>query len=780
MREMTGHGLHGGTAAWALLALLPAAPLRAADGLAAVSGVELFVSRSGDDALNGRAAERDAAKQDAAKKRIDTLQAREKEIDAELPRADDDAARRKLEQEKADAAAERRKLESVLASGPFATLERAREEVRRLKAAGLPAGGVTVWIAAGTYELQRTLAFTAADGGTAEAPVVWRARPGEEVRLSAGRAVPAFQPVTDAAALARLPDAARGRVVQADLPALGVRDFGEMGGGFGKSGLPGLELFVNDQPMGIARYPNEGFLRISEVLGKTEVNVRGTKGCKEGLFRTDEKRVAAWAKEKDPRVLGYWFWDWADERHKVRIDAGTLTLEVTPPYHGYGYRQGQWFYGFNLLCEIDQPGEWVLDRETGIVYVWPPKGPGAPRGMVSVLKEAVTLTGVSHLTLRGLVIEGARANGVEMSGCTACALVGCTIRNHGSWAVRVEGGAGCVVRGCDVLGTGDGGISLSGGDRKTLAPGGHAAENNHIHHYSRWNRTYRPGISLSGVGQRAANNLIHHAPHQAFGFSGNDHVIEYNEVHNVCEESNDAGVMYAWNDWAARGHVIRHNFIHHVYGHEGRGCSGVYLDDHFSIADIVGNIFYKMPRAIQIGGGRDATIENNVFVECWPALNIDARGLGWRAYGKDELVQKLKAWPFTAEPWRSRYPRLLTLLDDEPMAPKGHVIARNICVDGKWDGNEPKARPYLKYVDNLVDEDPRFVGREKGDFRLRPDSPALKRGFKPIPVEKIGLQKDAARASWPVEHPVTEHEIRYAEKRAPAGGKPAKPAGGAR
>jgi hypothetical protein len=228
--------------------------------------------------------------------------------------------------------------------------------------------------------------------------------------------------------------------------------------------------------------------------------------------------------------------------------------------------------------------------------------------------------------------------------------------------------------------------------------------------------------------------------------------------------------MYAWNDWAARGHVVRHNFIHHVYGHEGKGCSGVYLDDNFSIADIVGNIFYRMPRSIQIGGGRDATIENNVFVECWPALSIDARGLGWRAYGKEELVKKLKQWPYTGDPWTSRYPRLLTLLDDEPMAPKGHVIARNICVDGKWDGNEPKARPYLKYADNLVDEDPRFVAREKGDFRLRPDSPALKRGFKPIPVEKIGLQKDAARASWPVEHPITEHEIRYAPKKAPAGG----------
>ena len=37
-------------------------------------------------------------------------------------------------------------------------------------------------------------------------------------------------------------------------------------------------------------------------------------------------------------------------------------------------------------------------------------------------------------------------------------------------------------------------------------------------------------------------------------------------------------------------------------------------------------------------------------------------------------------------------------------------------------------------LDNLVDQDPRFVDRAGGDFQLRKDSPA----FKPIPLEKIG------------------------------------------
>ena len=50
--------------------------------------------------------------------------------------------------------------------------------------------------------------------------------------------------------------------------------------------------------------------------------------------------------------------------------------------------------------------------------------------------------------------------------------------------------------GCDIYETGDGGISLDGGDRVTLTPADAGAENNHIHHYSRWNRVYQPGIAV--------------------------------------------------------------------------------------------------------------------------------------------------------------------------------------------------------------------------------------------------------------------------------------------
>ena len=223
---------------------------------------------------------------------------------------------------------------------------------------------------------------------------------------------------------------------------------------------------------------------------------------------------------------------------------------------------------------------------------------------------------------------------------------------------------------------------------------------------------------LGGVGNRIAHNLIHDAPHMAIAFGGNDHVIEFNEIHSVVYESNDAGVMYAGYNPTMRGHEIRYNYIHHIYGFQSKGCVGVYLDDMFCSAHIFGNVFYDVPRAAFIGGGRDNLVENNIFVDCKPAVHVDARCLGWAKDGIVQLRQRLAEMPYRQEPWRSRFPRLLDYLDDEPAVPKGNVIQRNICV-GKWDEIEKKARPYVTFRDNLLDADPHFVDATRHNYQLR-------------------------------------------------------------
>ncbi len=55
---------------------------------------------------------------------------------------------------------------------PFATLERARDAVRARKPSD---GKVTVWLRGGDYLRTTTLELSAADSGTDDTPVVWRA-----------------------------------------------------------------------------------------------------------------------------------------------------------------------------------------------------------------------------------------------------------------------------------------------------------------------------------------------------------------------------------------------------------------------------------------------------------------------------------------------------------------------------------------------------------------------------------------------------------------------------
>jgi hypothetical protein len=640
---------------------------------------------------------------------------------------------------------------------PFATLQRARDEIRQRKAAGaVPAGGVTVELAGGVYELSRPVALTEEDSGAENAPIVYRAREGETVKIVGGREVTGWKQVTDPAVLNRLDEAARGRVWQADLKALGVTDLE----GINRAGTyqsdPGLEVFFRDQPMTLARYPNSGYMYIAGVQDADGVLKKGDVAASNGTFVCDDPRPARWASEKGIWLHGFWRRDWADLRIPLgSVDAANHTISLgLPSGRSMGLRTGQWFYAENALPELDSPGEWYLDRETASLYFWPPAPLSSGKVVVSVVRDPFRLQDVSHVTFRGLVIEAGRGSALVIRGGSNVRVVGCILRNMGNWAVKVYGGARHGVVGCDVYQTGQGGIHLEGGDRKTLTPAGHYADNNHIHHTARWDPVYQQAITVFGVGNCATHNLIHDVPHIAIGFTGNDQTIEYNEIHTAVFQSNDAGAIYTSppdETWSMRGHKIRYNYLHDIHGFKNKGCNGVYLDDCFSSADISGNVFYDVATAILIGGGRDNIMTNNMFINCGRAFSIDARGLGWAKGVGVFATKELIDLKYREPPWSVKYPELLGILEDEPLAPKGNVMARNICWGGPWGWTEPKARPYVKFEDNLVDVDPHFAGKPPADFRLADDSPAIPLGFRPIPFDKIGVYRSEDRASWPVD-----------------------------
>ncbi len=651
---------------------------------------------------------------------------------------------------------------------PFLTPQRAQQAVRDLKArGGLPEGGITVWLRGGAYRMEGSLELTEEDSGAPGSPVTYRGYPGERARLVGGIVVPpdSLQPVTDAAVRARLEPSAAEHILQADLTALGLTDPGAPWPLTfrGYAGWP--ELFFDGRPLTLARWPNEGFARVAAVVDSGSKPRWNEKPDRPGKFTYEGDRPSRWLQAEEVYLNGYWCFKWFNECIKVAaIDPQDKSITFAAPHvYGVGGPSGGEFFALNLLEELDAPGEFYLDRKSGMLYLWPPEDPAGKEIGLSLLETPlVSLQDCSHVVLRDLTLECSRGLAATIRGGKGNLIAGCTIRNLATDAVRIDGGTDNGITGCDLQDLGGAGISLSGGDRATLTPCGNYATNNHLHHWGRLFRTHRDAIYLGGVGCRAAHNLMHHAPHHAMDFSGNDHLVELNEVHHVCLESDDAGAIYTGRDWTVQGNVIRHNFFHHIGGGPAVGNQAIYLDDTAPGTTCFGNVIYRVYRAFLIGGGRDNVAENNLIVDCTIPLHIDNRGISMVADNEenyDTIKTRMAGVPYLEEPWRTRYPRLADVMDDEPGAPKRNVVRNNVIYGcGPMHlANEARAQGIFEGNWETTD-DPGLVNAAHLDFSLKPDAAAYRHvpGFEPIPFDQIGLHRDEYRQSLPASEPWIE------------------------
>ena len=327
------------------------------------------------------------------------------------------------------------------------------------------------------------------------------------VRLVGGKKIPksSFKPVSNPEVLARINQVAKNKVLRVDLQEVGITDYGKLESrGKGRPEPPSaLELFFQERPMQLARYPNKGWLKIASVPEE----VKG------GGFIYSDGNHESWTNADEIWMHGYWKHPWADSYERVKsLNFKTKEVLTYPPHGCYGYYEGGRFYFLNILEELDSPGEWYLDREHGFLYFWPPAPIIGGEAYVSLIETLIAMNDVSYVTFLGLHLEGCRGTAVTMEGGHHNQLASCTLRNIGKQAVTISGGTHNGVMGCDVLETGYGGIRLNGGNRKTLSPAQHYTENNHIYRYSRWCRTCSPAISLEGVGNRASHNRIPRCP----------------------------------------------------------------------------------------------------------------------------------------------------------------------------------------------------------------------------------------------------------------------------
>jgi hypothetical protein len=648
------------------------------------------------------------------------------------------------------------------AGAPLATLERARDLMREMreKTPELLSEGATVWVHGGTYERANPFTLEARDSGTALGMMAYRAAPGESPVLLGGRVLPieAFQPVTDDTVLKRLDPAARDAVRRADLRALGITDLGVFPDAFSTPPVV-PELFFDGKRMTLARWPNgDEWATVASVVDSGPAPWRNQQSQDTGTFEFSGDRPARWTAAPAVWLYGYWCFDWASETVRVKsIDTAARRMTLASP-HVYGIGSGnkaeRRFCALNLLEEIDAPGEYYVDRENGCLYFWPPAAITADSVLLSLLREPVVqITNAAHIKLRGLTVACSAGTGVQVDGGEAVQVLACNVRNTGRDGVVVKEGTGHRVEACDISETGTNGVTVDGGDRKTLTPCNHSINNNDIWNVARRQRTATYNVHLGGVGVRLAHNSIHDAPHQAIGLGGNDHVIEFNDVYRICQESDDCGAFYMGRNPSERGTVIRHNFWHDTGGPRSHGSCAVYFDDGAGGQTVYGNVFLRAAGgsfgAVFVHGGHDNRVVNNIFIDCKAAMRqVRWADKGWREWLDGELWQDrlLKEVDITKPPYSERYPELKGFLEfnGEPRmnhSERNLVVRCPMLLDGDWDQRDNYA----------TDSDPGFVDAAGMNFALKEDSEVFKKipGFEKIPFGEIGLVRDELRPELP-------------------------------
>lgn len=630
---------------------------------------------------------------------------------------------------------------------PVATLRGARDKVRHLKSITQASrSSITVLVGEGTYHLNTPLELDETDGGTSEFPVIWRGEAGKEIRLNGGASLPVedFKPVTDPDILKRIPETAAPHVRYVNLTDLGIRDWGSHTK-YGHSNpvtVAPLELFVNDTVMQLARYPNEGYIPLGPVVDPGSVPRTGDHSERGGIFRFTDPRHLRWKDSDDIWLKGTFNYGFADDNIGIEyINPKDSTVKLSSP-HLYGLRSGaayQHYYAYNILEELDVPGEWYLDRKTGNLYLWPEKPlTSSTLITVSILEQPlICMEGVSNLNFENFVLEAGRNMGIYSERCHNTVIAGCTIRNMGTAGIFMGQGAKQLmdylafdsydgvprsrfigstlsqiykytqwnrhagsentILSCDIYGTGTGGIYLGGGDKSTLTDGNNLVENCRITDYNRRNKFCWAGINVDGCGNKIRHNEIFGSEWQGIFVRGNEHVFEYNDLHHLTTNSDDTSPWYIGRDPSDRGHIIRYNYIHHC-GNPDRMTMGIYCDDSSTGVEVYGNIFYKMATNCGMlfsNTGWDLSFRNNIVIEPNGSsvyisnhFNTWAQKEGYEGFkttgGGGYIRNRLeKNIDIHSDPYAGRYPSLKEYL--LPIVPEkeweGHRC-RNIVASG--------------------------------------------------------------------------------------------------
>lgn len=671
---------------------------------------------------------------------------------------------------------------------PFKTPEAARDKIRELKKEGnLGKDGAVVYFREGNYNQLNIFELNEQDSGTPDAPICYRAYRDEDVKFIGGMYLDAndFVSASDEAKERIINQNAKNRVVQYDLRKAGMETVGDtewLGsmtrypssrflttGVFGDT-VSGPELFVDDVAMQVARYPNDGYIYTKEVIAAgsrqddwwwTDPETGKQTGDKSKAIpftvKLDTDRMKYWKNAKNALIYGRFVYEWADQTVGLAsVDENEQTITSAQPSM-YGIQENKPLYIYNLIEEIDSPGEYFIDKENLMLYLYPPQD-----GLGEILLtnndiDILQMNNTHDITVKNIDFKGGRGRAVSVNNSENCLLDGCDISFFMLWNVLISGGKNNGLKNC-IIHDNNGGVDLYGGNRDTLEESGHYVENCEFYRNDRKTKTYCPSLKMRGVGQRASYNKFHQSEHDMIEYQGNNHIIEFNEFFDCCTNADDMGAIYNCRDLTYQGVQIRYNYFHNVGTEQKSGKVGtqaIFLDDFSSAATISGNVFEKINGSPIKLAGSDNKILNNIFVNntgenC--KMSVEAtRSFAYGGSGNTEqvLLDTLAKVPYMSEAWQKQYPWMAEYIkpDGNPKVCEDIVVAHNLLYNSPDVSFSAEIGKYAHVEDNYTSpSDPGFYDYKKRNYLLKEDAQVYKimQDFKPIPFTRMGMYSKRA------------------------------------
>ncbi len=665
---------------------------------------------------------------------------------------------------------------------PLKTLHAARDKAREYNSA------VTIYLREGEYPLSETLVLDERDSGkNAENIVTWKAYNDEEVCLQGGKNIDVSKAtaITDEVVYNRLSEGVRDKVVQIDLTKQGIDNFGVieqygMGVGNHPEAYPKYKdrtpvqppvLFADGELLTLARYPNGNEWLITGKIyntGSVPRNWLDDHIGKDGYvppeerenpaigptFGYDDERISTWVNEKNGWISGMWYYDWAQCTLKIdSIDTEKKRIISTSTPSPYGIRKNQRYYAFNILEELDTAGEYYIDREKGMLYVYLPET--KPKKLSIATDDEFTIIKAENLEnvlFESIVFEITKDTAFYGDNLNNVKFENCEFRKCGEYGAEITNSNNVGFNNCYIHSMNKSGISIfGGGDMENLISSGNYITNCYSHSIGIVEKTFSYPFINSSVGMYIANNEAHDLP---FGVATiyTNCTIENNQFYDAVKETDDCGVIGAGRSYIeGRGAKLNNNLIYDVNGMGASGGTGVrafMFDDTLSGVEVTNNIVYDAVCGMSINGGRDNIVKNNIFYNTgyhnFPIIAVnDLSSREASAYYTQ--LQELENKTFWKnDVWKEAFPKLYTILDngEEYKKPSGNLITQNFMLNSNgisYHEGFPKISTLSGNYEGDVDTT-FFRNVDKRDFSISDEdySKELLKNFETIDVSKIG------------------------------------------